>query len=148
MGLGNEVPHIVDQVFGTVEYITNNKYSHIRSLTIYGNRSFDLSHYVAHVKGDSEFLLVLNWCSSKAEPEGEEVWYQCGLFCEFQRDRKRERCGEGGERGGEGERGRKEVEREERRRQKDGRREYRACIADTKKCWKTVISNSVGYSSI
>jgi len=45
-------------------------------------------------------------------------------------------------------RGRKEVEREERRRQKDGRREYRACIADTKKWWKTVISNSLGYSSI
>jgi len=90
VGLGNEVPHIVDQVFGTVEYITNNKYSHIRSFTIYGNRSFDLSHYVAHVKGNGEFLLVLNWCSSKAEPEGKEVWCQYGMFRKFQRNRKRD----------------------------------------------------------
>jgi len=49
----------------------------------------------------------------------------------------------GGGRGREGERGKREEEQEERRRQKDGRREYRACIADTKKSWKTVLSNSL-----
>lgn len=124
MGLGNEVPHIVDQVFGTVEYITNNKYSHIRSLTIYGNRSFDLSHYVAHVKGDGEFLLVLNWCSSKAEPEGEEVWCQYGLFTSS-RGTERERdvkVGREGEREGEG----GKVGQERTRQQEIGRRRDKA----------------------